>query len=178
MWFFLFKRKKFPSIVIYRCRVPVFRRASRLQIRQVVFMQIQSRKRNWEKDFFGADDLLLSGIQKRRYFDTVLAQAGTSECEFNSLSVWRGFMPLHLYKHKTRHFRFLPYVDVFFFSCLFLGTNMVIESSHAARRCENNISRFLCFVCVSIDLMGTKKRFRLLRKAHKCGFVVAFGYLW
>ncbi|XP_057374478.1 uncharacterized protein LOC130695367 isoform X2 [Daphnia carinata] len=39
------------------------------------------------------------GIQKRRYFDTVLIQAGTNECEFNSLSVWRGFMPLHLYKH-------------------------------------------------------------------------------
>ena len=39
------------------------------------------------------------GIQKRRYFDTVLVAASTTECEFNSLSVWRGFMPLHLYIH-------------------------------------------------------------------------------
>jgi len=41
----------------------------------------------------------IKGIQKRRYFDTVLVQADTAECEFNSLSIWRGFMPLHLYKY-------------------------------------------------------------------------------
>lgn len=46
------------------------------------------------------------GIQKRRYFDTVLVQASTTECEFNSLSVWRGFMPLHLYKHSSFCFLF------------------------------------------------------------------------
>jgi len=39
------------------------------------------------------------GIQKRRYFDTVFVSAASDECEFNSVSIWRGFMPLHLYKH-------------------------------------------------------------------------------
>jgi hypothetical protein len=83
------------------------------------------------------------GIQKRRYFDTVLIQAGTNECEFNSLSVWRGFMPLHLYKHFLLFFSgFLMFVQrlhiflifSFFKKIINKGTNMVIKSSHAARR--------------------------------------------
>ena len=39
------------------------------------------------------------GIQKRRYFDTVLVSAAVGECQFSNAAVWRGFMPLHLYKH-------------------------------------------------------------------------------
>ena len=46
------------------------------------------------------------GIQKRRYFDTMLVSAASNECEFNSVSIWRGFMPLHLYKHGNHHRRY------------------------------------------------------------------------
>lgn len=39
------------------------------------------------------------GIQKRRYYDTKLASYSPDECEFSRTGLWRGFMPLHLYKH-------------------------------------------------------------------------------
>lgn len=39
------------------------------------------------------------GIQKRRYFDGLFASTSAGECEFTTMSVWKGFMPLHLYKH-------------------------------------------------------------------------------
>ncbi|KAF2366790.1 SOUL hem-binding protein [Trinorchestia longiramus] len=39
------------------------------------------------------------GIQKRRYFDVVFASVSPGDCYFSTLSVWKGFMPLHLYKH-------------------------------------------------------------------------------
>ncbi|KAL7633569.1 UNVERIFIED_CONTAM: hypothetical protein RMT77_016102 [Armadillidium vulgare] len=39
------------------------------------------------------------GIQKRRYFDGLFVTTSPGVCEFSTVSVWKGFMPLHLYKH-------------------------------------------------------------------------------
>nr|XP_053647548.1 uncharacterized protein LOC128699064 [Cherax quadricarinatus] len=39
------------------------------------------------------------GIQKRRYYHGLFASTSPRECEFTTMSVWKGFMPLHLYKH-------------------------------------------------------------------------------
>ncbi|XP_045123007.1 uncharacterized protein LOC123511298 isoform X2 [Portunus trituberculatus] len=39
------------------------------------------------------------GIQKRRYFDALFASTSPDECHFTTTSIWKGFMPLHLYKH-------------------------------------------------------------------------------
>lgn len=39
------------------------------------------------------------GIQKRRYYDGLFASSSPKECQFTTMSVWKGFMPLHLYKH-------------------------------------------------------------------------------
>ncbi|XP_050735937.1 uncharacterized protein LOC127008238 isoform X2 [Eriocheir sinensis] len=39
------------------------------------------------------------GIQKRRYFDGLFASTSPEECHFTTTSIWKGFMPLHLYKH-------------------------------------------------------------------------------
>ncbi|KAK4306348.1 hypothetical protein Pmani_021824 [Petrolisthes manimaculis] len=39
------------------------------------------------------------GIQKRRYFNGLFASTSPNECQFTTMSVWKGFMPLHLYKH-------------------------------------------------------------------------------
>ncbi|XP_045584731.2 uncharacterized protein [Procambarus clarkii] len=39
------------------------------------------------------------GIQKRRYYHGLFASTSPRECQFTTMSVWKGFMPLHLYKH-------------------------------------------------------------------------------
>ncbi|KAG7172256.1 uncharacterized protein LOC121862125 [Homarus americanus] len=39
------------------------------------------------------------GIQKRRYYHGLFASTSSTECQFTTMSVWKGFMPLHLYKH-------------------------------------------------------------------------------
>ncbi|XP_064116634.1 uncharacterized protein LOC135222478 [Macrobrachium nipponense] len=39
------------------------------------------------------------GIQKRRYYNGLFASTFPKECQFTTMSVWKGFMPLHLYKH-------------------------------------------------------------------------------
>lgn len=40
-----------------------------------------------------------NGIQKRLYYDGVFAATAIDDCLFTNIAIWKGFMPLHLYKH-------------------------------------------------------------------------------
>ncbi|CAG0922592.1 unnamed protein product [Notodromas monacha] len=55
--------------------------------------------RGMECPTFDVLSVYTHGIQKRRYRDSVFATASPPDCAFTALSVWKGLMPLQLYRH-------------------------------------------------------------------------------